>query len=202
MHALASTVLYTLRRAPRGPDVARHSGQSLADVVSLGSLDAVTSCSTSGPVRPSVRLESLAPVATLKTTAQLLGLSGFVRELAYVVPNLSAAAALQRCVCGQYELCLAVEQLGVLVDVCRLGLEQSRVQDFPTERGHVHSAQLSKAVRHWDWRYWRHAESARDHVVIGEADRRYRQLRHQSAADVIVSSKKSKKSKKASKCGR
>jgi len=69
---------YTLRRAPRGPDVARHSGQSLADLVSSGSLDAVMSCSTSGPVRPSVRLESRAPVATLKTTSQLLGLSGFV----------------------------------------------------------------------------------------------------------------------------
>jgi len=125
VRALTSTVQYTLRCAPRGPDVAKHSGQSLADVVSSGSLDAVTSCSASGPVRQSVRLESRAPVATLMTTAQLLGLSGFVRELADVVLTLSAAAALQRCVGVQYALCIAVEQLGVLVDVCRLGLEQS-----------------------------------------------------------------------------
>ena len=102
-------------------------------MVSSGSLDAVASCSTSGPVRPSVRLESRAPVATLKTTAQLLGLSGFVRELADVVLTLSAAAALQRCVGVQNALCLAVEQLGVLVAMASV-VSDSNSREFRTSR--------------------------------------------------------------------
>jgi len=85
-----------------------------------------------------------------------------------------------------YTLYLTIEELGVLVGVRRRAVIQPRAQDVAAESLGVDPVYLTVAVCQHDGRCGWHAETTREYMVVGEADRRDGQLKHHSAADVVV----------------
>lgn len=99
---------------------------------------------------------------------------------------LTTATGLQWCVNVQHTTHLGVEQPGVFVSVRRRAVVQLRAQNVAAERSSVELPDRSVAVGHHYWRRSRDAKAAGNQMVVGEADRRDRQLRHQAVADVDV----------------